>query len=124
MKRIAILSAVAALAVAAPAALAATPSPATSAPAAAAAVKQYEGTIVSVNRSNRTFRLRDAERGTVRIRVTSRTRFQRIAGFSSLKSGMTRIEATVHRSGGSWVANSVERSGGGGGGGKHNGNDD
>jgi hypothetical protein len=122
MKRIAILSAVAALAVAAPAAMAATPSPAASAPAAgAAAVKHYEGTIVSVNRSNRTFRLRDSERGTVRIRVTSRTRFQQIAGFSSLKRGMTRIEATVHRSGGSWVANTVERSGGGG---KHSGNDD
>lgn len=78
MKRIAILTAViAAAAMAAPAAMATAPSPV----ASAAAVRQFEGTVVSVDRANRTFRLRDSERGTVRIRVTSRTRFERIAGF-------------------------------------------
>ena len=112
MKRIAILTAlVATAAVAAPAAMAAAPSPTAG---AAATVREYEGTIVSVDRSNRTFRLRDSERGTVRIRVTSRTRFERIAGFSGLKRGMTRIESTVRRSNGVWVATEVERSGGGG----------
>ena len=59
--------------------------PASAAPAAtAAAAQEYEGTVVSVNRSARTFRLRDSERGTVRIRVTGRTRFERIAGLSGL----------------------------------------
>jgi len=87
-----------------------------SAPATQAApiVRQFEGTIVSVNRSNRTFRLRDPERGTVRIRVTSRTRFERISSFRALRAGMTAIEATVRRSNGTWVAREVERSGGGG----------
>ena len=118
MKRIAILSALLATAVvAAPAAMASAPPPA----ASAAAVRQFEGTVVSVDRSSRSFRLRDSERGTVRIRVTSRTRFERIAGFSGLKRGMTRIESTVRRSGNAWVATEVERSGGGG---KHGGDDD
>ena len=84
------------------------------APAAAQAATQYEGTVVSVNRDNRTFRLHDSQRGTIRIKVTSRTRFERIAGFSGLRKGMTRIEATVRRSNGRWVALAVERSGGGG----------
>ena len=84
------------------------------APAVAAAATEYEGTVVSVNRDNRTFRLHDSERGTIRIKVTSRTRFERIAGFSGLRKGMTRIEATVRRSNGRWVALEVERSGGGG----------
>ena len=98
-----------------------------SAPAgAAAAVRHFEGTIVSVNRTARAFRLRDSERGTVTIKVTSRTRFQRVGGFAGLRAGMTRIEATVRRSAGRWVATVVERSGGGGrhGGGRHGGGRD
>jgi hypothetical protein len=83
--------------------------------------RAYEGTVVSVDRDSRSFRLRDSERGTVRIRVTSGTRFERIAGFSSLRAGQRNIEATVRRSNGSWVALQVERSGGGG---EHGGNND
>jgi hypothetical protein len=98
---------IAAVGVAAPAA--------PSAPTAqATATRQFEGTVVSVNRSARSFRLRDSERGTATIRVTSRTRFERLAGFSSLRRGQTRIEARVRRSNGTWVATEVERSGGGG----------
>ena len=88
---------------------------------AAQAARQFEGTVVSVNRNNRTFRLRDSQRGTIRIKVTSRTRFERVAGFAGLRRGMTRIEATVRRSGGAWVASEVERSGGGG---RHGGGND
>src|SRR5688500_5209876 len=106
MKRIALITAVAAAVLAAP---------------AAASAAEYEGTVVSVNRDNRTFRLHDTERGTIRIKVTSRTRYERIAGFSGLRKGMTRIEATVRRSDGRWVALEVERSGGGG---EHGGRDD
>jgi hypothetical protein len=105
MKRFALLTIVAAAALAAP---------------AAASAAQFEGTVVSVNRDKRTFRLHDSERGTIRIKVTSRTRFERIAGFSGLRQGMNRIEATVRRSNGRWVASSVQRSGGGG----RHGNDD
>ena len=91
---------------------------------ASAATRQYEGTVVSVNRDARTFRLHDAERGTVRVKVTRSTRFERIAGFSSLRRGMRRVEATVRRSNGRWVATLVERSGGGGRHGGHGGHGD
>ena len=106
MRLIALLTTVAAVVLAAP---------------AAASAAEFEGTVVSVNRDNRTFRLHDSERGTVRIKVTTRTRFERIAGFGSLRKGMTAIEATVRRSNGRWVASEVERSGGGG---RHGGDDD
>jgi len=89
--------------------------------ASAAALREFEGTVVSVNRDARTFRLRDSERGTVKIRVTRSTRFERVAGLSALRAGMTNIEAVVRRSNGRWVALEVERSGGGG---DHGGDDD
>jgi hypothetical protein len=96
--------------------------PAVAAPTASgAATREYEGTVVSVNRDDRTFRLRDSERGTVRIRVNRTTRFERIDGLSGLRTGMTNIEATVRRANGRWVALEVERSGGGG---DHGGDDD
>ena len=96
--------------------------PAAAQPAAgAAAAREYEGTVVSVNRDRRTFRLRDTERGTVRIRVTRSTRFERIDGFAGLRAGMTNVEAVVHRANGRWVASEVEISGGGG---EHGGRDD
>jgi hypothetical protein len=96
--------------------------PATAAPAAgSAALREYEGTVVSVNRATNSFRLRDTERGTVRIRVTRNTRFERIDGLSGLRAGMTNIESVVRRSNGRWVALEVERSGGGG---EHGGDDD
>ena len=88
---------------------------------ATAAAREFEGTIVSVNRDNRTFRLHDSEAGTKRIKVNRNTRFERIAGFSALRKGMRKIEVTVHRKNGRWVASQVERSGGGG---DHGGGDD
>jgi hypothetical protein len=78
------------------------------------------------DKAKRTFRLNDSERGTIRIKVTRNTVFQRINGFSALTVGMKRVEATVKRSNGRWVATRVERSGGGGnhGGGGGGGADD
>jgi hypothetical protein len=81
---------------------------------ATAAAREFEGRIVSVNRSAHTFRIHDSERGTKRIKVTAGTRFERIDGFAGLKAGMRRIEVTAHRRDGRWVATEVERSGGGG----------
>jgi hypothetical protein len=101
-------------------AIAALAVPAIGAPAASAATRQYEGTVVSVDRGDRSFRLRDGERGTIRVKVVSSTRFERVGGFSGLRAGQTDIEVTVKRSNGRWVATQVERSGGGG----HHGNDD
>jgi len=83
------------------------------APAAASAA-EFEGRIVSVNESAKTFRIHDSERGTKKIKVTGSTRFERINGFAALKAGMRRIEVTAHRRNGRWVATEVERSGGGG----------
>jgi hypothetical protein len=106
MKLIALLSTVTALGLAAP---------------AMASAAEFEGTVRSVNRDAKTFRLHDSERGTVRVKVNSRTRFERIAGFRALRAGMRRVEVVVHRSNGRWVASEVERSGGGG---EHGGDDD
>jgi hypothetical protein len=95
--------------------------------ASASAATQYEGTVVSINKDKRTFRLQDSERGTIRVKVTNNTVFERIAGFGALRVGMKRVEATVKRSNGRWVATHVERSGGGGshgGGGGRGGADD
>ena len=82
--------------------------------ASAAPIRHFEGTVVSVNRDSRTFRLNDSERGTKRIKVTAKTRFERIDGFSGLHAGLRNVEATVRRTNGRWVAISVEISGGGG----------
>src|SRR4029078_11752635 len=76
----------------------ATPPAAKAAPATQAATRQFVGTIVSVHRRARTFRLRDSERGPATIKVTANTRFQRVGGFAGLRAGMTRIEAHVRRS--------------------------
>jgi Domain of unknown function (DUF5666) len=90
------------------------------APAVAAAA-EFEGTVRSVNRENRTFRLHDSERGTKRIKVTRNTRFERIDGLRGLHAGMRNVEVVAKRRDGRWVAIEVERSGGGG---NHGGDDD
>lgn len=99
MKKLTTLTILAALAV-----------PAAAAPAASA--REFEGTVVSVNRDTRTFSLRDEGR-TVRIKVTRRTRYERLSGFSAIRRGMTAIEAIATRKDarGRWVATLVERSG-------------
>ena len=105
MKKLSLITATAALAAipaAAPGADAQTP------------LREFEGTVLSVNRDNRTFRLRDTERGTIRVKVTRRTRYERINGFAGLRRGLRNVEATVRRSNGRWVATHVEISGGGG----------
>ena len=82
--------------------------------ATASAATQYEGRVVGLSKERKTFRLDDAQRGTIRIKVTRNTTFDRLAGFGALRVGMKRVEATVKRSNGRWVAIHVERSGGGG----------
>ena len=72
---------------------------------------EFDGTVVSKNRDNRSFRLRDAERGTVRIFVTRNTRFERVNGFAGLRVGARNIESVVRKRDGRWIALEVERSG-------------
>ncbi|MEA2407420.1 MAG: hypothetical protein QOE69_1539 [Thermoleophilaceae bacterium] len=88
--------------------------------ATASAATQYEGTVVGISKAKKTFRLQDSQRGTIRVKVTRNTTFERIAGFGGLRIGMKRVEATVKRSNGRWVATHVEISGGGG---RHGGDD-
>jgi hypothetical protein len=97
MKKLATITALAAVAV--PAA----------APAAAPA-REVEGTVVAVNRDARTFTLRD-EGVRVRVRVNRSTRYEDLTGFSAVRVGRRDIEAIVHRANGRWVATLVERSG-------------
>jgi uncharacterized membrane protein YgcG len=79
-------------------------------PANAQTVRQFEGRVTSIDRSAKSFRL-SGERGAFTVFVTSSTRFQRVT-FASLRVGSAKIEATVRRSNGRWVATKVERSGG------------
>ena len=88
---------------------------------AAAAAAEFEGTVRSVDRESRTFRLFDCERGTKRIKVNRRTRYERIVGLRGLRAGMRNVEVIAKRRNGRWVATEVERSGGGG---EHGGCDD
>jgi hypothetical protein len=64
---------------------------------ATASLHEFEGRVVSINREAKRFRLNDAERGIVRIRVTRATRFERIDGFAGLRVGMRAVEASVRR---------------------------
>ena len=80
--------------------------------ASAATIRHVEGRVAAVDRDARSFTVRDSERGTFRVFVGSSTRFERTS-LARLRSG-SRIEATIRRTDGRWVATHVETSGGGG----------
>ena len=82
-------------------------SPANAAAASAAATRHVEGRVTAINRSARTFTVRDAERGTLKVKVTSSTKFERVT-FSSLRTG-TRVDVRAKRVAGAWNATKVER---------------
>jgi hypothetical protein len=92
----------------------------TSASTAAVNARHAEGRIIAVDRPAHTFTVRDAQRGTLTVRVTSRTKFDRIAGFSSLHTS-ERVDVRAAGSNGSWNATKVEPAGAAG---RHNGADD
>lgn len=85
----------------------ATSSASSSGVAAGPATKHVEGRIVAVSSQARTLTVRDRERGTVTFNVTVRTRFDRIAGFSALRTG-ERVDVRAARSKGRLVATKVE----------------
>jgi hypothetical protein len=74
--------------------------------ASAVTVRHVEGRVLSVDRTDRSFRLRDSERGTFKVFVTSSSNFERVS-FAALRAGKG-IEATIRRSSGRWVAVKVE----------------
>ena len=75
--------------------------------ASAAATRHVEGRVTAIDRSARTFTVRDAERGTLKVRVTSGTKFERVT-FSSLRTG-TRVDVRAKRVAGAGNATKVER---------------
>jgi hypothetical protein len=70
-------------------------------------VPHFEGKVVRVDRANDRFRVNDLERGSHRVYVNSKTRFQRVT-FAGLRRGMT-VDVKVRKSGGRWIATAVER---------------
>ena len=76
--------------------------------ATSVAKRHVEGRVVAVNAGARTFTVRDAERGTLKVKVTSSTRFQRITGFSALRKGQ-RVDVRAKKAGNGWRATIVER---------------
>jgi hypothetical protein len=92
--------------------------------ASAATVRHFEGKVVSVDRTAKSFQLRDSERGTVTVFVTQSTRFERTS-FAAVRTGRT-VEVTVSRVNGRWQASKVQPSAGhrGGSGGSGRGTDD
>jgi hypothetical protein len=82
------------------------PSP-TSAATASTVTRHVEGRVTAINRSARTFTVRDAERGTLKVKVTSSTKFERVT-FSVLRTG-NRVDVRAKRVAGAWNATKVER---------------
>jgi len=91
---------------------------------AQAALRHIDGTVVSKDASNRTFKLTTQGGSTVRVKVNSSTKFQRLAGFGALQKGL-RVEVEAKTTANGLVATQVETPGGGGGnGGGGGGGDD
>jgi hypothetical protein len=83
---------------------------------AQAALRHIDGTVLSKDASNRTFKVTTQGGSTVRIKVNSSTQFQRIAGgFSGLHKGLA-VEVEAQNTSNGLVATHVETRGGGGGG--------
>jgi hypothetical protein len=77
--------------------------------ASTAATRHVEGRVTAIDRSARTFTVRDAQRGTLKAKVTSSTKFERVT-FSSLRTG-TRVDVRAKRVAGAWNATKVQRGG-------------
>ncbi|HET8566644.1 MAG TPA: hypothetical protein VFL77_09245 [Solirubrobacterales bacterium] len=79
---------------------------------AEAALRHIDGTVLSKNGADRTFKM-TTQGGTVRIKVTSSTKFQRLSGFGALRKGL-RIEVEAKSTANGLVAIQVETRQGGG----------
>ncbi|HEU5106437.1 MAG TPA: DUF5666 domain-containing protein [Solirubrobacterales bacterium] len=90
---------------------------------AQAALRHIDGTVLSKNSDNRTFRIATENGNRLRIKVNGATVFERIAGFGALHKGM-RIEVDAKRTDSGLLAKQIETRGGGGGGDDDGGGDD
>jgi len=83
---------------------------------AQAALRHIDGTVVSKNSGDRSFRVATQSGKRIRIEVNGRTQFERISGFGALHRDM-RIQVDARRTDSGLVAKHVEPQGGGGSGG-------
>lgn len=81
---------------------------------AEAALRHIDGTVVSKNSDNRTFKLTTQNGNQVRIKVNSATKFDRLAGFGALHKGL-QVEVDAQTTSSGLLAKQVEPRGGGGG---------
>jgi hypothetical protein len=94
--------------------------------AAQAALRHFDGTVISKDGAAKTFKITTQGGSKVTLKVNTSTVFERIAGgFSGLRSGM-KIQVDALQSNGGLVAKKVEpqSSGGGDEGGSHGGGSD
>jgi uncharacterized protein DUF5666 len=86
---------------------------------AQAALRHFDGTVLSKNSEARTFRIETEHGRNVRFRVNRFTQFERIdGGFSGLHRGL-RVEVDAKRTDRGLLARQVERHRRGGGSGRH-----
>lgn len=82
---------------------------------AQAAQRHFDGTVLSKNADNHTFRIRAENGNRVQFHVNRNTEFERIpGGFSGLNRGL-RVEVDARRTDRGWLAMKVERHRSGGG---------
>jgi uncharacterized membrane protein YgcG len=81
---------------------------------AQAAVRHIDGTVVSKNADDHSFRIRTQNGNRIRIKVTATTRFERLAGFGALRKGLA-VEVDAKSTSNGLVATQVQTRGGGGG---------
>jgi hypothetical protein len=82
---------------------------------AQAALRHIDGTVLSKNAADRTFRISTESGNRLRVKVNASTQFERIpGGFGGLRQGL-RVEVDAKRTANGLVAVQVETRGGGGG---------
>ena len=69
-------------------------------------VRDMQGCVVAVHRDANTFRVRDQVRGVVTVQVTTRTRFEHMAGLAAVRNRVC-LHIRAQRSGNVWLATSV-----------------
>jgi len=80
---------------------------------AQAALRHIDGTVVSKNADDHSFRIETQNGNRIRIKVSASTRFERIAGFGGLRKGLA-VEVDAKSTPNGLVATQVETRGGGG----------
>lgn len=70
--------------------------------------EDFHGKVVSTQQQPKSVTVDTRSRGTVRFRVTQKTRFDHIKGFSGLKPGL-KVEVHARHQNGGWVAVKIDR---------------